>query len=135
MKIDNKLDVKVTGVYQDFPSNSSFKGLGFIAPWQLYLNSETWIGEMTNPWRSNFTQTYAQLADNVDIDVVSSKTKDVKINKVKPEERKFKAEVFLHPMSKWHLYSSWKNGVKNGGKIDFVWLFGIIGVFVCCWLA
>ena len=130
LKIDNKLDVKVTGVYQDFPSNSSFKGLGFIAPWQLYLNSETWIGEMTNPWRSNFTQTYAQLADNVDIDVVSSKIKDVKINKVKPEERKFKAEVFLHPMSKWHLYSSWKNGVKNGGKIDFVWLFGIIGVFV-----
>ena len=38
--------------------------------------------------------------------------------------------VFLHPMSQWHLRSEFKNGANIGGRIEFVWLFGIIGVFV-----
>jgi putative ABC transport system permease protein len=42
----------------------------------------------------------------------------------------FKPVVFLHPMSKWHLYSSFKDGFNVGGDIKFVWMFGIIGVFV-----
>ncbi|WP_310589164.1 FtsX-like permease family protein [Dyadobacter sp. Leaf189] len=33
-------------------------------------------------------------------------------------------------MSRWHLYSEWENGRNAGGRIQFVWLFGIIGVFV-----
>ena len=33
-------------------------------------------------------------------------------------------------MSKWHLYSEFKNGVNTGGAIQYVWMFGIIGVFV-----
>jgi ABC-type antimicrobial peptide transport system permease subunit len=33
-------------------------------------------------------------------------------------------------MSKWHLHSEFKNGINVGGRIEFVWLFGIIGVFV-----
>ena len=31
MKIDNSLDVKVTGIYEDLPSNSSFADINFIA--------------------------------------------------------------------------------------------------------
>lgn len=37
---------------------------------------------------------------------------------------------FLHPMSKWNLYSEFKNGINTGGKIRNVRLFDIIGVFV-----
>ena len=33
-------------------------------------------------------------------------------------------------MSKWHLYSEFKNGVNTGGAIQYVWLFGMIGIFV-----
>jgi ABC-type lipoprotein release transport system permease subunit len=33
-------------------------------------------------------------------------------------------------MRKWHLYEDWKEGVNNGGRIETVWLFGIIGIFV-----
>jgi ABC-type lipoprotein release transport system permease subunit len=33
-------------------------------------------------------------------------------------------------MSKWNLYSEFKNGVNTGGNIQYVWLFGIIGIFV-----
>lgn len=33
--MDDKLEVKVTGVYEDLPRNSSFHNLTFIAPWEL----------------------------------------------------------------------------------------------------
>jgi hypothetical protein len=89
-----------------------------------------WIKKMEEPWGSNFTQCYAMIADNADMEKVSAKIKDVKFNKVSKDEQRYKAEVFLHPMSKWHLYSDFKKGVNTGGRIEFVWLFGIIGIFV-----
>ncbi|MBV8254023.1 MAG: ABC transporter permease [Chitinophaga sp.] len=130
IKLDGSVDVKVTGVYEDLPYNSSFREIAFMAPWELKLNRETWIREMENPWRSNFTQCYAQLADHADLEKVSTKIKDVKLHKVRAQDAAFKPEIFLHPMSKWHLYSDWENGKNIGGGIQFVWLFTIIGGFV-----
>jgi ABC-type antimicrobial peptide transport system permease subunit len=131
MRLDNDVDVKVTGVYEDLPYNSTFREMGFIVPWELYLITNKWIKKMNDPWDSNFTQTFVQIADNADMDKVSAKIVNVKFNKLKTEDdRKYKPEVFLHPMSKWHLYSEFKNGKNVGGRIEFVWLFGIIGVFV-----
>jgi len=130
VRIDNRVNVKVTGVYEDLPENTSLKELKLIMPWDLYLSENTWIQKMEQPWGSNFTQTFVQLADNADMGKVSAKIKDVKFNKVSKDEQKYKATVFLHPMSKWHLYSEFKQGVCIGGRIDTVWLFGIIGVFV-----
>lgn len=130
LKIDNKFNVKVTGVYEDIPQNSDFHDLTFITPWELYINNEQWDEKLSNPWRNNSFQTYAQLADNVDLERVSAKIRNVKLNKVNKADAVFKAQVFLFPMSKWHLFSAWKNGINTGGKIEFVWLFGIIGIFV-----
>lgn len=130
LRIDNRMNVKVTGVYEDLPDNTTFKDLQLIMPWDLYLRENPWIKEMGNPWGSNFTQTFAQIADNADMEKVSAKIRDVKLNKVPQEDKRYKPVVFLHPMSKWHLRSDFKNGVNTGGRIENVWLFGIIGVFV-----
>ena len=130
LRMDDRADLKVTGVYEDLPNNSTFQNLTFIAPWSLYLDQNRWIREMENPWGSNFTQTFAMVAENRDMNEVSAKIKDVKFNKVSEDEKRYKAQVFLHPMSKWHLYSDWKNGENIGGRIDNVWLFGTIGSFV-----
>jgi putative ABC transport system permease protein len=135
IKIDNKIDVKVTGVYEDLPHNSSFNELTFIAPWQLYYNNSEWVRTAADPWRPNAFQTYVQLTDKTDFDKVSYKIKDAKLNRVSKELAKKKPALFLHPMSQWHLYSDFKNGVNAGGKIQYVWLFGIIGVLCCYWLA
>lgn len=130
MKLDNKLNVKVTGVYEDIPYNADFKDLSFIAPWQLYIDDQKWDEKTTNPWKNNSFQLFAQVADNVNIEQLSDKIKDVKLRQVHAEEAVYKPEVFLHPMKKWHLFSEWKNGIYSGGQIQFVWMFGIIGVFV-----
>ncbi len=130
IRINNRNDVKVTGVYEDMPHNSNFREMSFIMPWELYLIENDWIKDMGDPWGSNFTQTWAQLADNADLEQVSAKIIDVKLNKVDEGGRKYKPEVFLHPMSKWHLYSDFKEGKNVGGRIEFVWLFGAIGAIV-----
>lgn len=130
MKLDDKIDVKVTGVYEDLPEATSLQSLKFIVPWDLYLSYNSWIKDMEDPWGSNFTQTYAQLAENSNLETVSTKIKDVKLTKVSEEGKRYKPQVFLHPMSEWHLHSNFENGIKKGGRIDNVWLFGIIGIFV-----
>lgn len=131
VRIDNMADVKVTGVYKDLPYNSDFRSLSFIAPWDLLLATIPSVKADPDPWSNNNFLTYVQIADNADMNNISSKIKDFKKNNLDATRAKlYNSEVFLQPMSKWHLYSEFKNGKNVGGKIEFVWLFGIIGLFV-----
>ncbi|MBK7650803.1 MAG: ABC transporter permease [Flammeovirgaceae bacterium] len=131
MRVGRRTDVKVTGVYEDLPGNTSFKNVEYMLPWDLWISINPWLKEMDDPWSGNFTQTFVQLNDQANFDVVSDKIKDMKLNKVKAAaDLNQKPEVFLHPMSKWHLYAEFKNGKNIGGRIQFIWLFGTIGVFV-----
>ncbi len=128
--IDNKFDVTVTGIYEDLPFNSDFNDLTFIAPWKLYIDANNWAEKATNPWGNNSFQTWVQMADNADMDKVSAKIKDVWLKRVTSADAAYKPVIFLRPMRKWHLYSEFKNGVNVGGRIQFVWLFGMIGFLV-----
>ncbi|MHA4812548.1 ABC transporter permease [Flavitalea flava] len=130
LKIDNKMNVTITGVYEDLPYNNSFQAVSFIAPWNLFHSSEARVREAENDWGRSSWQVYVQLADKVDITSVSTQIKDVKLNKMDKNDAKFKPVLFLHPMSKWHLFSEFKNGINTGGRIQYVRLFGIIGIFV-----
>ena len=129
MKIDNNMTVKVTGVYQDFPYASTFSDVNFIATWEL-LQTVQGMKQQKDTWRCNCYMAFAQTAENVDMSKASAVIKDVKLSKVDKSELKGKPQVFLDPMKNWHLYSDFKNGKIVGGRIQYVWLFGIIGVFV-----
>jgi putative ABC transport system permease protein len=130
IKIDNKLDVLVTGVYKDLPRNSSFANVSFIAPWALYFQSEGLI-HMDNPWRPNSFQLFVQLGEHSTMERVSEKIRDVKLNHIKAaHEVALRPQLFLHPMRHWHLNAEFKNGVNVGGRIQYVWLFGISGIFI-----
>jgi putative ABC transport system permease protein len=132
IKIDSKIDVKVTGVYEDLPRNTEFSNLLFIAPWDLYVASEHWaaVAKQEAHWDDNSFQTFVQLADHADLDVVNKKIIHLKQVNVNPEEKKHQAELFLQPMRDWHLRSHWEDGKQTGGPIQTVWLFGVIGIFV-----
>ena len=130
VKMDGNTAMKVAGVYADLPTNSSFADVSYIMPWDLKVATNPWIKQMSNPWGNYSFHLYVQIADNASMDQVSAKIRSTVLNHVHPDERRFKNEVFLHPMDKWHLYNDFKNGVNVGGRIQFVWLFGIIGIFV-----
>jgi len=132
MKIDNEMDVMVTGVYEDLPKNSSLYGITFIAPWKLYETSQDWIRQsaLDNDWSNNSFQLFAKLSQHADMQMVSEKIKLAKINNMNEGEKAQNPEIFLHPMNDWHLKSAWENGTQTGGLIQFVNLFAIIGALV-----
>ena len=127
--LDNKTAFKVSGVYEDLPANTTLHDVAFIAPWNFYVNAKDWIGRDPNDWNDNSLFMYVQIADNTNMEKVSEKIKNIKRDNY-PAASKLKPEMFLQPMSKWHLYSEFHNGVNTGGAIEFVWLFGTIGIFV-----
>jgi putative ABC transport system permease protein len=132
VKIDNELTVKVAGVYADIPYNTRFRDLHFIAPWDLYVSSRPWVQRALkeNQWGNNSFQLFTEIADKSNFEAINKKILFAKLNKVPADEKKFKAEIFLFPMKDWHLRSNWENGVQTGGFIQYVWMFGIVGIFV-----
>jgi ABC-type antimicrobial peptide transport system permease subunit len=130
MKIDNQPVMKVIGVYEDFPNNSRFAGTHFIAPWEFAYNNDNGYKTMKDPWRPNFTFLFVEINEGADFSLVSAKIKDAKLKKTNEQLARKKPELFLYPMSKWHLYAEFKNGVNIGGAIQYVRIFGTIGVFV-----
>jgi putative ABC transport system permease protein len=130
MRIDNKLDVKVTGVYEDFPHNSEFGDLDFISPWDLYVTSEKWIKWTEDRWDNNSFQLFVQISDNTNFATVSKNIAYAKFIRDNPEDKHYKTKLFLAPMKDWHLRMQWENGIQTGGLIEYVRLFTLIGVFV-----
>jgi putative ABC transport system permease protein len=130
VKLDNVASFKVAGVYEDLPKNSSLHNIAFIAPWDYYVASHDWVKKSRDNWNENSFQTYVQLSDNADAQKVSAKIKDIKLRNINSGDAKSNPLILLQPMRNWHLYSEFKNGINTGGAIEYVWMFGIIGIFV-----
>jgi len=129
MSLDQKRILKVTGVYKDIPHNSEFSNLGYIAPWQIFYDN--WgLGARPNPWQMNGFQIFVKLAGHSDLSVLSGKIKDIETKHFAGVAPSFKPQFFLQPMNRWHLYSDFKNGANIGGRIGYVWMYSIIGLFV-----
>ncbi len=129
VQINGKLDVKVTGVYEDLPANTTMSEQEFLSSWDLDVASEPWRQRAIDQWGNNSFQMFVQIAPGVTFEQVTEKIKKVKAI-AKPEEARFNPEIILYPMKDWHLRNDWKDGRIVGGRIQMVWLFGIIGVFV-----
>lgn len=128
IRLDNKDNFKVAGVFQDFPDNSTLIDAKFFLPWKKYITADQWVKDAASDWYNQSWLCYAQVADNIDMDKETAKIKNVVM------AHRNKADgiqsAYLYPMDKWHLYSEFKDGKPTRGAIQFVWLFSIIGVFV-----
>ena len=126
--VDNRYDVKVAGVYEDLPDNSSFSDMHVILPWALIAGD---LEQQQVGWGNSWFQCLVQVAEGADMKVVSAKIKDAKMKRVMAtDSKKYKPELFLHPMNQWRLHSEFEDGVSVGGAIQSVWMMGIIGGFV-----
>lgn len=129
VRFDNKDNYKVAGIYQDLPRNSTLYETKLLLPWKKYVTTEEWLKDAMTQWNNHSWQAYAQMANNVDMEKESEKIKDVVMShKVALTDGVEKAVLF--PMDKWRLYNEFENGKPAKGRIQFIWLFSIIGVFV-----
>lgn len=121
-----KMEVKVAGIYEDLPKNSNFEGLDFIAPWELLKKSQGYESRLG--WGNYWFNVYAQLKEESSLAEVSGLIKNVRKEHYTTSDRE--SELFLFPMAKWHLHSNFENGISTGGRIEYVVIFSIIGIFI-----
>jgi len=131
LKVSNQYDLMVTSVYKDIPFNNTFHDTEYIIPWDQYLASNEWAmrAATEEQWDNNSFQMFVKLAENTTMQGVTAKIKNVKKD-LNEETVEFNPQLFLFPMADWHLKGSFDNGKQVGGRIKYVWLFGIIGAFV-----
>jgi putative ABC transport system permease protein len=129
VKFDNKESYKVAGVFEDFPHNTSLYEAKLFLPWKKYITTEEWLKNAATQWNNHSWQAFVQVADKIDMAKETEKIKNV-VMAHKVAATQGKEQAYLFPMDKWRLYSDFKNGKPTGGRIQFIWLFSIIGVFV-----
>lgn len=120
--LSNSYPLQVAGVYKDIPQNSQFSEMNFIAPIELLFSN----GRSIDNWYSSSFKIYALVNPNSNLQQISARIKNALYEHTKDAT---KPALFLHPIEKWHLYE-FKNGAIIPGRLQFVWLFGIIGMFV-----
>jgi len=123
VKLDNSVSFAVGGVFDDLPFNSSFHDVQFLLPWDhpnnKYLNANT-------DWGDHSAKMYVQLAGPVTAEQATKRIKDLMPTFATYISQKF----FAYPFDRLHLHGEFQNGVPAGGRIQFVWLFTIIGAFI-----
>ncbi|GAB4012210.1 ABC transporter permease [Spirosoma migulaei] len=132
VRMDNTSDLKVTAVVAKQPKNASLQ-FDYLIPWHLQAARHTDdIKRQAVNWADNSYQVFVQLKDGVTPEKTNAKIKDIVLSHLNDEltRKSTKPEVFLHPMSKWRLYSEFTEGKNTGGFIKYVRLFGIFGLFI-----
>ncbi|MCE7067123.1 ABC transporter permease [Dyadobacter sp. CY326] len=127
IRIERKDNLMIAAVIDNIPSNSNFKAVEYILPW----NYSVALGWTNDNWNNNNYYTYVLLDQNANAETVNDKIKYATAAHLKgvvedPSHR----EIFLNSADKWHLYSKEAHGQLVEGKIVTVRLFGIIAAFI-----
>ena len=122
IRIDDRYDLQVGGVYKDLPENCDFSDTKYLLPWK---NKENWRNTVTD-WDNHNCALYVQLSDHADVDEPAEKVRKAPSSHFNAWTEEFR----LQPLDKVHLYNKYKDGKVAGGRIDYVWMYGLIGIFV-----
>ncbi|HEY4935309.1 MAG TPA: ABC transporter permease, partial [Puia sp.] len=122
IRVDSNSNFIVTGILKDLPNNTEFNDLEYLLPWS-YMKE---VGWEKSGWDKSDNETIVLLKPGITEKMANERFRDV-IKKNAPEQKK---EVFVHPITKWHLWSRFENGKIVGGGIDSVRLFSMLAGFI-----
>jgi predicted permease len=125
IRFDNATDYQVSAVFENLPVNDP-EQYDYLLNWGEFLRGNTWATE----WTSGGPQTRIQLSADANVQQFDAKLKDFLKGRNTDFGPTFHIELFLQPESEVYLYSSFKNGYQDGGRIDSVRLLGIVAVFL-----
>jgi putative ABC transport system permease protein len=117
LKVDNKEEYVISGVFKDLPQNSSIK-FDWLSPFKIYHDDNQWLNE----WDNNGIQTFVELDEKANKGLIDKKLD----NYLKAKGTSIVAVPFLFSMNDWRLYSKFEEGKQTGGRIQFVRMFSII---------
>ncbi|GAA4300273.1 ABC transporter permease [Compostibacter hankyongensis] len=114
----------VTGILRDLPANTRFTA-DAVFGWKMY-EMMGYKDESPHAWTNSMTTTFVLLKPGVDLAAVNHKIKDITHRK----DPMAQSKMFLYPSSKWYLYNKFENGKVAGGRIDRIYMFSAIAVFI-----
>jgi putative ABC transport system permease protein len=122
-KYNNQLLFTVGGVYADMPQTSSFHDIDFFTPithkWMDWLTHNT-------DFNNHSCRIFARLAGNTTAEGATARIQNLCTPFVK-----YNIETYtVLPFDQLYLHYDESGSVAGGGRIGFVRLIGIIGVFV-----
>jgi ABC-type antimicrobial peptide transport system permease subunit len=115
--------MKVSAVVADPPDNSTLQ-FDFI---KAFNYSDPFVKNAMNEWVNSSWKVYLQLVPGADIAMLD---KNINTLKKQHDANDKVSTYFTFPMSKWRLYSDFKNGKNVGGMIEYVRLFTIIAIII-----
>jgi len=121
--VGNNIRLNIGGVYEDLPRNTTLADLKLLMPW---YNKENIYYNKNADWNDHNGKIFVELAPGVTAEQATARINSLPTSHIKG----WKEEALVYPLDKAHLYSKFTNGKPDGGRIQFVWLFGIIGAFV-----
>ncbi|PWV45371.1 ABC transporter permease [Chitinophaga sp. S165] len=124
IRFENKEDLQVTAVFEDVPANSS-QHFEFLRSWPAFVAQNNWV----NNWGNTSPATFIQLRKDADHNKVAAKMKDF-IYRYKTKIAGENIELGIQPFPEKYLHSVFKNGVPEGGRIEYVQLFTLVAIFI-----
>lgn len=126
VRLDNKQNYRVGGVFADLPLNTTFHDTQFLLPWDDKANG--FLNTNTN-WDDHSCWMFGEMAQGVSFDQATARIRELPTAHVTG----WVEELMAYPLDKLHLHDQFdqnNNGVATGGRIRFVWLFGTIAAFI-----
>ncbi len=129
IRFDNKSDLRVTGILQDLPSNSSLQ-FSFLVPFShLEAVNPSVKRARSEGYGYNAFNVFVKLKPGVSYGQVAAKLGPIQHTDT-DNRNAMNSLVILQPLRNWHLYSNYVNGKETGGLLTYVRLFSLVGVLV-----
>jgi len=120
--------LKVTAVVRDMPRNSSFH-FDILLPFSDFAQDPGIKQALTN-WNDAYYQLYVSLRPGADAARTEAKARRLVRQYAPQSYTTFHREAMFFPLKDWHLYTDFKDGQPQGGLIDYVRMFSIVGILV-----
>ena len=136
--LDNKMNFRITGVYEDIPQNSHFH-------FDFLLSMEGLPEAKSTSWLSNNFQTYLKIREDADPEALNQKLMSLIEKNVEPELGRLfgegatldammadgaKMEYDLQPLLDIHLKSDLMGEFEPNFNITYIYLFVAVALFI-----
>jgi putative ABC transport system permease protein len=126
LKFQNYRELKITAVFEDLNDDSS-EHFEYAISYDLFKEREhSWIDN----WHNSGPVTFLKLSDHADNNALKSKIRLLIKDYDKEWSDLDRLELSLQPYGEKYLHSNFRNGVVDGGRIEYVRLFTIIAAFI-----
>ncbi len=125
LRYENSDNFRVSAVFENLPANSS-QQFDFLLSWEAFKQQNA---DWYQNWGNTDAPTYVQLRPDADLAKVRAEIKDF-IYRYTARSKAFRVELDLQRYPEKYLHSTFKNGLIDGGRIEYVHLFTIVAIVI-----